>query len=60
MSKRIKIDMIQTVLNLPKDELFDLLIDWGKKFQIEIDGEFLNINKETLPHLIKYLDEKYA
>jgi hypothetical protein len=52
--------MIQTVLNLPKDELFDLLIDWGKKFQIEIDGEFLNINKETLPHLIKYLDEKYA
>lgn len=60
ISKRIKIEIIQTLLNLPKDELFDLLIDWGKKFQVEIDGDFLNINKETLPHLFEYLDKRYA
>jgi len=55
MSKRIKIDMIQTLLNIEKDKLLELLIDWGVKYQFEIDGEFLIINKETLPDLIKSL-----
>lgn len=57
VSKRIRIEMIQSLLNLEKEELFDLLIDWGKKYQFEIDGDFLNINKETLPDLVKSLDE---
>lgn len=55
MSKRIKIEMIQTLLNMEKDKLLELLIDWGVKYQFEIDGEFLIINKETLPDLIKSL-----
>ena len=56
MSKRIKIEMIQTLLNIEKDKLLELLIDWGKKYQFEIDGDFLIINKETLPDLIKSLN----
>jgi len=55
MSKRIKIEMIQTLLNIEKDKLLELLIDWGKKYQFEIDGDFLIINKEALPDLIKSL-----
>ena len=55
MSKRIKIEMIQTLLNIEKDKLLEILIDWGVKYQFEIDGEFLIINKETLPDLIKSL-----
>ena len=55
MSKRIKIEMIQTLLNMEKDKLLELLIDWGVKYQFEIDCEFLIINKETLPDLIKSL-----
>jgi len=55
MSKRIKIEMIQTLLNIEKDKLLELLIDWGKKYQFELDGDFLIINKETLPDLIKSL-----
>ena len=60
VSKRIRIEMIQTVLNIEKEKLFDLLIDWGKKYQFEIDGDFLNINKETLPDLFKSLDDREA
>ncbi|MHA1987187.1 MAG: tetratricopeptide repeat protein [Promethearchaeota archaeon] len=55
MSKRIKIEMIQTLLNIEKEKLLELLIDWGVKYQFEIDGDFLIINKETLPDLIKSL-----
>jgi len=55
MSKRIKIEMIQTLLNIEKVKLLEILIDWGVKYQFEIDGEFLIINKETLPDLIKSL-----
>ncbi len=55
MSKRIKIDMIQSLLKIEKDKLLELLIDWGVKYQFEIDGDFLIIQKETLPDLIKSL-----
>jgi len=57
VSKRIRIEMIQGLLNIEKDKLFDLLIEWCKKFQFEIDGDFLNINKETIPDLLKFLDD---
>ncbi|MFW9867216.1 MAG: tetratricopeptide repeat protein, partial [Candidatus Thorarchaeota archaeon] len=56
ISKRIKIDMIQSILNLNNDKLVELLIDWGKKYQFEVDGEFLIINKETLTDLIDDLE----
>jgi tetratricopeptide (TPR) repeat protein len=56
ISKRVKIEMIKTILNVDKDILFTLLIEWGKKYQFEIDGEYLIINKETLPELFKNLD----
>ena len=57
MSKRIKIEMIQTLLNIDKDKLLGLLIDWGKNYQFEIDGDFLIINREAVPHLIRSLEE---
>lgn len=57
MSKRIKIEMIQTLLNIDKEKLLNLLIIWGKKYQFEIDGDYLIIIKEEIPHLIKSLEE---
>jgi tetratricopeptide (TPR) repeat protein len=56
VSKRIRIDMIQSLLNIRKEELFDLLISWGKKYKFELDGDFLIINKDTLPDLLKTLE----
>ncbi|MFX1346427.1 MAG: tetratricopeptide repeat protein [Promethearchaeota archaeon] len=57
VSKRVRIDMIQSLLNIEKEEFLDLLIGWCKKYKFEIDGDFLIINKETLPDLINSLDE---
>jgi tetratricopeptide (TPR) repeat protein len=57
MSKRIKIEMIQSLLNIDKDELMTLIIEWGKDYQFEIDGDYLIINKEAIPELIKSLED---
>ena len=56
VSKRIRIDIIQSLFNIGKEEFFDLLIGWCKKYEFEIDGDFLIINKETLPDLLKTLE----
>jgi len=56
VSKRIRIDIIQSLFSIGKEEFFDLLIGWCKKYKFEIDGDFLIINKETLPYLLKTLE----
>jgi len=56
ISKRLKIQMIQDLLNVDDKKLLEILIEWGENYQFEIDGDFLNINKETLPNLITDLD----
>ena len=56
VSKRLKIQMIQDLLNVDDRKLLEILIEWGEKYQFEIDGDFLNINKETLHNLITDLD----
>ncbi|MFW9824760.1 MAG: tetratricopeptide repeat protein [Candidatus Thorarchaeota archaeon] len=56
ISKRVKIEMIRSILNLDEDDLITLLIEWGKKYKFELDGEYLNVNKETLPELFKKLE----
>lgn len=56
ISKRVKIDMIRSILDLDEDDLITLLIEWGKKYKFELDGEYLNVNKETLPELFKKLE----
>ncbi len=57
MSNRIKIDIIQNLLDIDKTKLYELLIDLGEKFHVNIDGDFLTLNKKTLPELLKYLED---
>jgi len=52
VSKRIKVDMIQELLKLNKETLIKVLIEWGQKYNFELDGDYLNINKELLSKLI--------
>lgn len=59
VSKRIRIDMIQSLLEVDQEKLYKVLIEWGKEYQCEIDGDFLIINKEKLPDLIKFLDHDF-
>jgi len=57
MSKRIQIGMIQELLGIDKSKLLELLISWGKSFQCELDGDYLNLNKSNLPKLLKSLED---
>lgn len=56
VSKRIKVDMIQELLKLNKETLIKVLIEWGQKYNFELDGDYLNINKDLLPKLIDDLN----
>jgi len=57
MSKRVRFDMIQNILNVSKETLLDIFIGWGKKNFCEIDGDYLIINKESLVQFFDYLDQ---
>ncbi|MBY9010241.1 MAG: tetratricopeptide repeat protein [Candidatus Lokiarchaeota archaeon] len=56
VSKRIRIDMIQEILEISKETLIELLIKWGEKFNFEIDGDYINVNREYLDELLEYLN----
>ena len=56
VSKRLRIDIIQEILKLSKENTIELLIKWGEKFNCEIDGDFIIINRKYLDELLEYLD----
>ena len=58
MSKRVRFDMIQEILNVSKKTLLRIIIKWGEKKYCEIDGDYLIINKESLDQFIKEIDQK--
>jgi len=56
MSNKVKIEMLEEILKIEKPKVIDLIIGWGDKYQFELDGDYLIINKETLPKLLKELE----
>ena len=48
--------MIQEILEISKETLIELLIKWGEKFNFEIDGDYINVNREYLDELLEYLN----
>lgn len=58
VSRKVRIDMIRMILGLSENEILTLVIEWCKNYGFEIDGDFLLINKESLPLLIKEIEEK--
>jgi len=57
MSKRVRFDMIQEILNVNKETLLNIIINWGKKNYCEIDGDYLIINKESLTQFLEDLNQ---
>jgi len=57
MSKRVRFDMLQEILNVNKKTLLQIIINWGKKNYCEIDGDYLNINKESLTQFLEELNQ---
>lgn len=56
MSNTVKIEMLEEILKIEKPKVIDLIIGWGDKYQFKLDGDYLIINKETLPNLLKELE----
>ncbi|MHA1704033.1 MAG: tetratricopeptide repeat protein [Promethearchaeota archaeon] len=56
ISKRVKIDLIQEILKVPKSELINIMISWGEKYQFVLDGDYLEINKDQLSLFLDNLD----
>ena len=57
ISKRVRFDMIQDILNVDKETLLNIIIVWGKKNYCEIDGDYLIINKESLAQFFEDLNQ---
>jgi len=57
MSKRVRFDMIQEILKVNKETLLQIIINWGKKNYCEIDGDYLNINKDSLTQFFDELNQ---
>ena len=58
MSNKVRIDLIQELLKISKTELITLLIKWGEKFNFELEGDYLIINKNTLDELFNEIEKK--
>ncbi len=58
MSNKVRIDLIQEILKITKSELIALLTKWGEKFNFNLDGDYLIINKETLNDLFNELENE--
>jgi len=57
MSKRVRFDMIQEILNVNKETLLSIIINWGKENYCEIDGDYLIINKKSLTQFLEDLNQ---
>jgi tetratricopeptide (TPR) repeat protein len=57
MSKRVRFDMLQEILKVNKETLLQIIINWGKKNYCEIDGDYLNINKDSLIQFFEELNQ---
>ena len=58
MSNKVRIDLIQEILNISKSELINLLINWGEKFDFQLDGDYIIIKKDTLDDLFNELENE--
>jgi len=57
MSKRVRFDMIQEILNVNKETLLQIIINWGNKNYCVIDGDYLIINKESQTQFFEDLSQ---
>jgi len=60
VSSRIRLDTMRDILNLEPYIFHERLIDWAEKFGFEIDGDYLNINKDKVSDFIEKLDKQFS
>jgi len=60
VSERISLSMMRDVLELDEKAFNQRIIDWAAEFDFTIDGEYLNVNKETVDNFIDALDRQFT
>jgi len=60
ISERISLSMMRDILELDEKTFNQRIIDWAAEFNFTIDGEYLNVNKETVDDFIDALDRQFA
>ncbi|GAH40921.1 unnamed protein product, partial [marine sediment metagenome] len=60
VSSRIRLDTMRDILNLEPHVFNERLIDWAEEFGFEIDGDYLNINKDKVSDFIEKLDKQFS
>ncbi len=48
VSSRIRLDIMRDVLNLEVHTFNEKIFEWVEEFSFEVDGDYLNINKDTV------------
>ncbi len=59
VSKRIRLDLMQETLGLPKKQFYDNLFDWADEFGFQIDGDFVIVNQEKMDNFLNSLDSAF-
>jgi hypothetical protein len=60
VSSRIKLDTMRDILKLEQHIFHERLLDWAEKFGFEIDGDYLNVNKDKVSDFIENLDKRFS
>jgi tetratricopeptide (TPR) repeat protein len=56
VTRRIRLEMLQELLNVDKGTLLKIIVNWGNKNYCELDGDYLIINVETRNQFIEDLN----
>lgn len=59
VSSRIKLDMMQNVLKIDKSTFSNKIFEWARQFNFIIDGDYLNIDKDSVTDFITELDRQF-
>jgi len=59
VSNKIKLNMMRDILQLDKDTFNNMILEWAVKYNFTIDGDYVLINKDTLPNFIEELNKLY-
>ena len=57
VSTRLKLDMMRLALNMEEKSFSKKIFKWAKKFDFIIDGDYIIVNKETIPAFLNNLRE---
>lgn len=60
VSKRVRITDIQDILEKNRKELLPMLVDWAEDYGLEIDGDYLILNKDCLSDFLNDIDNLVA